>query len=159
MDALEGDRGGIPGPAELLDRAYAPTDVAKGDATSSRPDAGDDTVARGKELLARVEEIVEAKDVSALFEESLLRGAARLRNEQPEAYAAIKAIVRASRAFSIRDFEAAVRRHTPPPPRAAGGGHPGYQVREGRLVRIVGGGEGGEQCQPLCDFTARIVEE
>src|SRR4051812_5136309 len=128
MDVPEGDGGGIPGPDDLLDRAYAPTDVGKGDATSSRPDAGDDSVARGKELLARVEEIVEAKDVGALFEESLLRGAARLWNEQPEAYAAIRAIVRASRAFSIRDFEAAVRGHTPPPPRAAGGGQPRYQV-------------------------------
>jgi hypothetical protein len=104
------------------------------------------TIARAKGLLARVVAIVAANDVTGLFEPDLLESVASIRRDHPEVYGAIKAVVRTARAFSVRDFEAAVRKHAPEPARPKAGGMARYEERDGGLGQVVATGstpEGG----------------
>ena len=111
--------------------------------------------------LERLQEVVTAGGAGALFSDRpLLQALARLANADPAAFAAHRAVLKGL--VSLRDLDAALKpfrreqaRERPPVLLATAG----YRVSSGCIVRERLTPDGQMVEVPLCNFTARIVEE
>src|SRR5207249_1135002 len=116
--------------------------------------AGDPSAA-----LDRLRDVLAASGAAGLFQDKeLLNALARVAVDDPARFAAVRAGIRAQ--VSVRDLDNALKpllrdqaRQRPPALEAAG-----YRVVDGRVCREHKR-DGGMTLLPLCNFTARIVEQ
>ena len=110
--------------------------------------------------LARLDGVLAEGGAAALFKDRpLLAALARLADDDPAAFAGVRASLKGT--ISLRDLDAALR----PLRRRQARERPavllaeaGYRVEGGRLCREHATREGGAALTPLCNFTARIAE-
>src|SRR5262249_55273333 len=116
-----------------------------------------------KTTLARIAELLETGGAEALFrDEALLNTLAPLSVNAPAEFAAIRASLKGT--VIVRDLDKAIKplvRQVKPEASSTPSGHdcPFYFVEGGCICRSKPTADGAPDTIPLCNFSARILEE
>lgn len=107
--------------------------------------------------LARLQDVLDGGGAEALFrDEAIMQALARLERDDPAGFAAVRASIRGR--VSVRDLDKALRSHRRQLPAEERDALPDYFEQGGCIYRNVQTRDGSIQA-PLCNFTARIVED